>query len=227
MEELPTPTTPAAAAAEPAPLDSVEPDRHRQRKETSAALVPSTGHRKLAVGALPRWRNIFFSSACILTHRLAHAQSWWACPPAASRTWPRSCRTTSTGCRCAPGVRFLLLLRHNIGWLLIFCPTVFNLGEYRRARVPLSQPASFFHPDNEEASAIRLQIALDAMEDMKVFYVREGGQIAILDGTNSTAERRRLICDVLTAAGVEVVFVESVCDDTPTIDSTIMNVRFW
>lgn len=57
-----------------------------------------------------------------------------------------------------------------------------------------NQSAKFFDPNNEEAVRIRNSLALLALDDL-MSYLEEGGDIAILDGTNSTLERRKLIRD--------------------------------
>src|SRR5580704_15998776 len=89
---------------------------------------------------------------------------------------------------------------------------VYNVGSYRRARLGSHQRHSFFDPRNETGKAARLDVALAALDDM-VRFLAEGGDIAIYDATNSTRERRALVCARCAAAGLEVVFVESACND--------------
>lgn len=56
-------------------------------------------------------------------------------------------------------------------------------------------------------------------------WFRAGGVIGILDATNSTVDRRRWVLDTCRAAGVEVLFVESKCDDEDLIMANIRDVK--
>src|SRR6266436_3480963 len=66
---------------------------------------------------------------------------------------------------------------------------VFNVGEYRRARVGARVPHSFFDPDNPKGEEARWRAAMDALEDM-VRWLAGDGQVAIYDATNTTRARR-------------------------------------
>lgn len=57
------------------------------------------------------------------------------------------------------------------------------------------------------------------------WFVTEKGSIAILDATNSTKVRRQWIHDWCTREGIEVLFVESKCDDEDLIMSNIREVK--
>ena len=56
-------------------------------------------------------------------------------------------------------------------------------------------------------------------------WFRAGGVIGILDATNSTVDRRRWVLETCQAAGVEVLFVESKCDDEDLIMANIRDVK--
>jgi 6-phosphofructo-2-kinase/fructose-2,6-biphosphatase 2 len=56
-------------------------------------------------------------------------------------------------------------------------------------------------------------------------WFRAGGVIGILDATNSTKERRRWVLETCQAAGIEVLFVESKCDDEDLIMANIRDVK--
>jgi 6-phosphofructo-2-kinase/fructose-2,6-biphosphatase 2 len=56
-------------------------------------------------------------------------------------------------------------------------------------------------------------------------WFRRGGVVGILDATNSTKERRKWVIDLCTAEGVEVMFVESKCDDEELIMANIRDVK--
>jgi broad specificity phosphatase PhoE/predicted kinase len=97
---------------------------------------------------------------------------------------------------------------------------MFNVGSYRRARLGSHQRHSFFDPRNEAGQAARREVAIAALEDMLQF-LGEGGDIAIYDATNNTRERRDFVRARCVAAGLEVVFVESVCTDQAIVEANI------
>ncbi|CAJ2510860.1 Uu.00g064850.m01.CDS01 [Anthostomella pinea] len=107
-------------------------------------------------------------------------------------------------------------------WLSLNART-FNVGSYRRTEAP--QPsADFFDIGNTEGEKRRRAAAEAAVADMLGWF-RQGGVIGILDATNSTKERRKWVMDVCTAEGIEVLFVESKCDDEKLIMGNIRDVK--
>ncbi|KAI9372649.1 hypothetical protein BJX61DRAFT_533804 [Aspergillus egyptiacus] len=101
---------------------------------------------------------------------------------------------------------------------------VFNVGTYRRNATP--QPdANFFDPHNPEGEKMRRVAAEAAMTDMLRWFKSGRGVVAILDATNSTKKRRRWIHDTCQEAGIETLFVESVCDDEDLIMNNILEVK--
>jgi 6-phosphofructo-2-kinase/fructose-2,6-biphosphatase 2 len=56
-------------------------------------------------------------------------------------------------------------------------------------------------------------------------WFRTGGVVGILDATNSTKERRKWVMDTCAAHGIEVLFVESKCDDEEVIMANIRDVK--
>jgi broad specificity phosphatase PhoE/predicted kinase len=97
---------------------------------------------------------------------------------------------------------------------------MFNVGSYRRARLGSHQRHSFFDPGNVAGQQARRDVAMAALEDMLAF-LDESGDIAIYDATNSTRERRALVAARCAEAGLEVVFVESICNDPSIIEANI------
>jgi broad specificity phosphatase PhoE/predicted kinase len=97
---------------------------------------------------------------------------------------------------------------------------VFNVGSYRRERVGSRQRHSFFDPRNDAGKAARRQVALAALDDALAF-LQEGGEVAIYDATNNTRDRRDLVRARCAAMGVEVVFVESICNDPDIVEANI------
>jgi broad specificity phosphatase PhoE/predicted kinase len=97
---------------------------------------------------------------------------------------------------------------------------VFNVGSYRRERHGSRQHHSFFDPRNDAGQSARLDVALTALGDMLAF-LKHGGDIAIYDATNNTRQRRMLVREQCEAAGLEVVFVESICNDPLIVEANI------
>ncbi len=69
---------------------------------------------------------------------------------------------------------------------------VFNVGEYRRARVGAQMPHSFFDPDNAQGEEARRAAAMAALDDMDAWLAAEG-EVAIYDATNTTRARRAMV----------------------------------
>src|ERR1700744_5309600 len=65
--------------------------------------------------------------------------------------------------------------------------------------IPLSAPqqmdqsAAFFDPDNVKAFQLREQVALETLDELLDYVLNGGGSVGILDATNSTLERRKMI----------------------------------
>lgn len=115
-----------------------------------------------------------------------------------------------------------LAAQRYLAWLSIPSKT-FNVGNYRRNDAP--QPtADFFDTNNADGERKRRAAAEAAVADMLAWF-KSGGVVGILDATNSTKERRRWVYDTCTALGIEVLFVESKCDDEETIMANIRDVK--
>ena len=68
-----------------------------------------------------------------------------------------------------------------------------------------------------------------AMEDC-VQFLKKGGGIAILDGTNSTVSRRQMVYDFLKqqkTVSLKVVFVEVICNDQVRIFLSVFFLSFF
>ncbi|XP_052823200.1 6-phosphofructo-2-kinase/fructose-2,6-bisphosphatase isoform X4 [Octopus bimaculoides] len=102
---------------------------------------------------------------------------------------------------------------------------VFNVGEYRRAATDKYKSHDFFRPDNKEALEIRHKCALLAIEDARA-YLSSGGEVAVVDATNTARERRKLLVDFFTVQNnFKLFFVESLCDDPSIIEANILEVK--
>lgn len=110
-----------------------------------------------------------------------------------------------------------------LGWVGVPA-RVFNVGSYRRFSTPQPQ-AAFFDPHNAEGERMRRAAAEAAMSDMIQWFNAGKGVVAILDATNSTKDRRKWIYEKCTEAGIEALFVESICDDEDLIMTNIKEVK--
>ncbi|CAG8450815.1 12524_t:CDS:2 [Cetraspora pellucida] len=109
-------------------------------------------------------------------------------------------------------------------WLSV-STKVFNVGNYRRKLHGAHQMHSFFDPHNTEGEIARNEAATEALGDMIKWFLEEDGTVAIFDATNSTRERRSMIINYCKKYDIQVMFIESVCQDESLILQNIMDVK--
>ncbi|KAL9940427.1 hypothetical protein V8E36_001132 [Tilletia maclaganii] len=107
---------------------------------------------------------------------------------------------------------------------------VFNVGQLRRALaqaklknsgVRESHTADFFDPNNPVGAELRKQMAEECLEQL-IGWLKRGGNVGILDATNSTRSRRAFIAErVSREPGMTLVFLESICTDPEVIAANI------
>jgi 6-phosphofructo-2-kinase len=88
----------------------------------------------------------------------------------------------------------------------------------------MDQSAAFFDPDNVDAVQLREKVALETLDELLDYILNGGGSVGILDATNSTLERRKMIMNHIRArAGAElgVLFLESRCIDQNLLESNM------
>ncbi|KAH0012337.1 bifunctional 6-phosphofructo-2-kinase/fructose-2,6-bisphosphate 2-phosphatase, partial [Aureobasidium melanogenum] len=88
----------------------------------------------------------------------------------------------------------------------------------------MDQSASFFDPSNKRAALIREQCAMDTLDELLDYILEGNGSVGILDATNSTLERRKVIMKkIRERAGAElnVLFLESRCVDENLLESNM------
>ena len=93
-----------------------------------------------------------------------------------------------------------------------------SMQDSERATSPglMEQSAEFFDPDNQSASQLREQLAMETLDELLDYILEKGGSVGIFDATNSTLARRQAIMTkVRERAGPElnVLFLESLCLD--------------
>lgn len=101
---------------------------------------------------------------------------------------------------------------------------VFNVGNYRRARVGPQQRHEFFDPNNPVGAEARRKLAMTALDDL-LHWMRQSGQVAIYDATNSSRERRSTVRKRCEQEGLQVLFIESVCEDPAIIDANVRQTK--
>lgn len=89
----------------------------------------------------------------------------------------------------------------------------------------MDQSANFFDPMNQKAAAIREQVAMGTLDELLDFLLLGNGAVGILDATNSTLERRKLLFDHVKhrEPKLGILFIESVCED----ESVRISLLFW
>ncbi|HEX2678956.1 MAG TPA: 6-phosphofructo-2-kinase/fructose-2,6-bisphosphatase [Polyangiales bacterium] len=101
---------------------------------------------------------------------------------------------------------------------------MFNAGDYRREMLGAQHSHEFFSPENAEGKAARLAVAKAALDDM-FKWLRESGDVAIYDATNTTRARRDLIRERCAHERVQPFFVEIIATDEREVEATILETK--
>jgi broad specificity phosphatase PhoE/predicted kinase len=97
---------------------------------------------------------------------------------------------------------------------------IFNNGDLRRKMVSNNTSiAEFYNPDNREAVVIREKIAEINLGKAKNF-LKAGGDVAILDATNASLERRNKI--QATLDDHPILFIECINNDEEILNASIL-----
>jgi broad specificity phosphatase PhoE/predicted kinase len=98
---------------------------------------------------------------------------------------------------------------------------LFNNGNLRRIYRPLAETscAEFYSPKNSAAVKLREKFTRMNMERAKA-YLRDSGQVAILDATNASRQRRELIEEYLN--DYPLLFIECISDDEDILTLSIL-----
>ncbi|KAG2183093.1 hypothetical protein INT44_006074 [Umbelopsis vinacea] len=102
---------------------------------------------------------------------------------------------------------------------------VFNVGNYRRKLAGAHVPHTFFDPANPEGEKSRKEAAAEALADMMRWFEEDEGIVAIYDATNSTKTRRAWLQESLNKKDIQVLFIESICQDEEVILNNIRDVK--
>lgn len=120
-----------------------------------------------------------------------------------------------------PGI---LIVKRYLTWLGINTE-IFSVGNYRRQIAGLHLPHTFFDYHNTEAVKKRHEAICLALQDMIQWFNKEDNTVGILDATNSSKKAREWINQELTSRNIQVLFIESICDDEEIIMSNIKDVK--
>ena len=96
---------------------------------------------------------------------------------------------------------------------------VFNNGDLRRKMIPNNTSyAEFYDPQNKEGVALREKIALINVERAKT-YLKRHGNVAILDATNASLNRRKTIERLLNDR--PILFIECINNDQEILNTSL------
>ncbi|KAG0370372.1 hypothetical protein BGZ54_006627 [Gamsiella multidivaricata] len=101
---------------------------------------------------------------------------------------------------------------------------VFSVGNYRRQIIGVEITNDFFSPANKATADMRAKIANACLDDM-VQWFAEGGQVGILDGSNTTEERRLELVRRFKTCNIHPMFIEAICDNPAIVDANIRSVK--
>lgn len=95
----------------------------------------------------------------------------------------------------------------------------FSLAKYRLDQMG-SKTAEFFDPTSSSNYQTRNSLIMEALEDT-CRYLARGGEIAIIDGTNTTKDRRQLIHDrIARENGYQILWIESIYKESSHAHNT-------
>ncbi|KAI8056230.1 6-phosphofructo-2-kinase-domain-containing protein [Syncephalis plumigaleata] len=101
---------------------------------------------------------------------------------------------------------------------------VFHLSNYRRDIIGEKISSDYFDPNNRSADGLKLKILESALMDFISFF-HAGGQVGIFDSANTTVARRTFVLERLQRENIQVVFIESICDNEDIINGNIRSVK--
>ncbi|KAK4183848.1 putative 6-phosphofructo-2-kinase [Podospora australis] len=102
-------------------------------------------------------------------------------------------------------------------------PSKLDLNGDAAPHVKIDQSAKFFDPNNETASKLRERVALDTLDELLHYLLHGGGAVGILDATNSTIKRRKLLVEHIKQREPKlgILFIESICHDQTLLETNM------
>ncbi|GAA5932716.1 bifunctional nucleoside/nucleotide kinase/histidine phosphatase family protein [Sporobolomyces koalae] len=106
---------------------------------------------------------------------------------------------------------------------------VFSLGDHRRRMLGPSGtlPPDYFSPIDRspETDELRQKVRLTLEEDVAKFFKENRGQVAIYDANNGTKAARIALRQKFEVQGVNVFFIENICDRDEIVEANIRSVK--
>ncbi|EDV25346.1 uncharacterized protein TRIADDRAFT_24566, partial [Trichoplax adhaerens] len=102
-------------------------------------------------------------------------------------------------------------LARYFNWINI-STKVFCIGEYRRQQYGPGKRFDYYDPRNKEAKQ-QLKCCLKVALDDIVEFLTKDGEVAVLDGCNTTMGQRKMILDSCQHQFFKVFWIESIVDD--------------
>ncbi|GAA5878691.1 hypothetical protein JCM8547_002133 [Rhodosporidiobolus lusitaniae] len=106
---------------------------------------------------------------------------------------------------------------------------VFSLGDHRRRVLgPSSKlPPDYFDADarSPETNEMRMKVRVSLEEEVARFFKENIGQVAIYDANNGTKAARIALRQKFEAQGVNVFFIENICDREDIVEANIRSVK--
>lgn len=104
-------------------------------------------------------------------------------------------------------------LKHFLSPAYSLCARASERCRYRIEKCGAGLKSEFYDNTDNDHVTTRLEVLSAAMDDV-MEYLHQNGEVAILDGTNFTRQRRQLIRDrIAQADGFEILWIESICED--------------
>ena len=118
-------------------------------------------------------------------------------------------------------------IQRYLRWMGVKC-NVYNLANVRRSMLgPLAElPEDYFSYTKDNAEMVKLRDQAREMHENAIAkFFEQGGQVAVYDANNSNKECRNMIRDRFSALGVQIMFIECVCDDEEMIERNIRSMH--
>ncbi|KAK4056461.1 hypothetical protein OIO90_002604 [Microbotryomycetes sp. JL221] len=113
--------------------------------------------------------------------------------------------------------------------LLVFVGLpVFSLGDHRRKLIGSSSdlPPDYFLDDrSEETDQLRKRVRTSMEDAVTDFFKKKRGQVAIYDANNGTRKARREVKSKYESMGINVFFIENICDRSEIVEANIRSVK--
>jgi broad specificity phosphatase PhoE len=117
-------------------------------------------------------------------------------------------------------------LANFLNWIGYYSK-VFSFGLYRRILIGVNCDSKFFQDANDESAKLRDKCYSQALDDMIDFLTSKGGKVGILDGANTSKDRRRVIeehfrINMPSYVKYNILWIESITTIEKVIEENIL-----